>query len=148
MKGVISPKSAAAAATNLQQNQQQHLIDFPIPSSVTVTSFVGTTAPLNSNNYTTSSTSLLSRSTKQINNTSEKSLKKGKRGKGRRSDNSNEQQQIESPRGLHPDIEHEMLVGYDDAMLQLRQLQFRVEALEMEIRRLRGEPAVVQEENI
>ncbi|KAG2222613.1 hypothetical protein INT45_008732 [Circinella minor] len=141
------PQSSSSAATNTQQKPQQHFTDFPIPSSVTVTSFVGTTAPLNSNNYTTSSSSLLSRSTKQINNTSEKSSKGGKRGKGRRSDNGNEQQQIESPRGLHPDVEHEMLVGYDDAMLQLRQLQFRVEALEMEIRRLRGEPAVVQEEN-
>ena len=149
---LTDPSSSSSLSSNNTQQKQQQFIDFPIPSSVTVTSFVGTTAPLNTATYTAStsasaSSSSSSRNIKQPSNSSEKSLKGGRRGKGRRGDNGNEQRQRESPRGLHPDVEHEMLVGYDDAMLQLRQLQLRVETLEIEIRRLRGQPAVVQEEN-
>ncbi|KAI9490742.1 hypothetical protein BDB00DRAFT_940813 [Zychaea mexicana] len=70
---------------------------------------------------------------------------RGERSKGRGKGRANQQQQQQqgdppSTGGggeLPSDIEHELLAGYDDAMLQLRQLQFRVEALEAEIHRLR-----------
>ncbi|KAI9263326.1 hypothetical protein BDA99DRAFT_604978 [Phascolomyces articulosus] len=120
------PSSSTSHGTANEQ-QQQEFTDFPIPSSVTVTSFIGTTLPLNPDDIPQPPRS-------------KKKKKGGKRGRGAGSKHAYGKRITSlTPRGLHPDIEHEMLIGFDDALLQLRQLRTRIEVLEAEIQRLKGE---------
>ena len=97
------------------------LPEFPVPSSISVSSFVGMAPP--------------ARSCRSTRTQQKRGRRSNKRDKERAS---NEQSQGERQQydGIHPDVQHEMLIGYDDAMLQIRQLEFKVEMLEAEIRRL------------
>ncbi|KAI8147907.1 hypothetical protein BJV82DRAFT_664247 [Fennellomyces sp. T-0311] len=119
--GTTVQESSVAGSSSESSSTQQDLAEFPVPSSISVTSFIGTAPPPN-------------QATRSLQTQQRRGRRSNRRARGR---TTNEQTQGERHRdGIHPDVQQEMLIGYDDAMLQIRQLEYKVETLEAEIRRL------------